>query len=438
MKRKLIRILTLVCALCFACGAVAAAADTAQDETQDASAQTGEAAAAPDAQAEQTAAAEQDGEHTHCSCGEQTLCADGRSVTYEPLQTLGGALPSGAYYLTQDTYLDEPLRVEAGGQEVFLCLNGYKLALQDGAEGYILYLAVGSEQQEPSRVYLSDCGGSGVRHAYYLDEDGMCRFDDGSFSWQEGYIAAGEKGSAAGLISGATAGALCVGDYNELYLYGLTIAGNSGRYGGGVVIAENAFCAMRGVRVTGNAATGAGEADSRLLGGGVYCAGKLELSDEVSISGNRAQDEANDLWLNTASQSAELAVGARGLSADSRILLSRADGEGTVLSGYAEDFSACFASDTPAYALEAQSSEGFFTLTLIAAEAPQTPETDAPETDAQEAAAPESDAPAAQTSREESEPDADAAQEAAPTAQSPVSRQELSDLLAAIAEYLRE
>lgn len=77
---------------------------------------------------------------------------------------------------------------------------------------------------EPSVLTITDCNGADSSSNYYVDEDGALVFDDGSYAWQEAYIAASEKNAlAGGRITGATAGAISVGDYNELYLTNVNI-----------------------------------------------------------------------------------------------------------------------------------------------------------------------------------------------------------------------
>ena len=50
------------------------------------------------------------------------------------------------------------------------------------------------------------------------------------------------------------------------------------------------------LRICGTGPDGA-PAEVRILGGGVYCAGTLELSGTTSITGNRAQDAQDNLRL---------------------------------------------------------------------------------------------------------------------------------------------
>lgn len=89
-----------------------------------------------------------------------------------------------------------------------------------------------------------------------------------------------------------------MGDYNKLYLTDVNIIDNAGRYGAGVVVAEHASAVLDSCIIAGNRLTGEMKAsEKQILGGGVYCAGTLELSGTTSITGNRAQDAQNNLWL---------------------------------------------------------------------------------------------------------------------------------------------
>ena len=292
---SLVLILALVVGLCSVC---AAAADdqTAEQPAQEAADTVAEAEAAPadgtqpdaaaaeantetaeqpeqDAAAETDAAAEEapaDGTHIH-AVNREDACEE---PAFEPLTVRGGQLESGCYYLTEDWTLDEPLCVAKNGVQVTLCLNGYSLSLADGAEGCIIYLAVSDEGAEPSVLTITDCNGAGTSSNYYVGEAGELIFDDGSFAWQEAYIAANEKNAlAGGRITGATAGAISVGDYNQLYLSGVNIIDNEGRYGAGVVIAAHAKAVIDSCVIAGNRLTGethrqprAGRAEQPLAG----------------------------------------------------------------------------------------------------------------------------------------------------------------------------
>ena len=274
----------------------------------------------------------------------------------------GGTLESGCYYLTDDLALEEPLCVPKNGAQVTLCLNGHTLRLADGVEGCILFVAVSDEDAEPSVLTVTDCNGADSSSNYYVDETGARVFDNGSYAWQEAYIAANEKNAlAGGRITGATAGAISVGDYNKLYLTDVNIIDNAGRYGAGVVVAEHASAVLDSCIIAGNRLTGEMKAsEKQILGGGVYCAGTLELSGTTSITGNRAQDAQNNLWLD---ETAALKIGGLGLDKQAQIGISGTAGK-SILTGYADDFSGNFTSDDRTMTVSTVRENGFTDLTL--------------------------------------------------------------------------
>ena len=317
-------------------------------------------AAAEDKEAADAEAPAEDGEQNHIhAVNREDGCEE---PSFVPLTVTGGKLESGCYYLTDDLALEEPLCVPKNGAQVTLCLNGHTLSLADGVEGCIIFLAVSDEDAEPSVLTITDCNGADSSSNYYIDETGALVFDDGSYAWQEAYIAASEKNAlAGGRITGATAGAISVGDYNELYLTSVNIIDNAGRYGAGVVVAEHASAVLDSCVIAGNRLTGEMKtSEKQILGGGVYCAGTLELSGTTSITGNRAQDAQNNLWLD---ENAEVKIGNLGLDKQAKIGVSGA-AEQTILTGYADDFSDNFTSDDLTLTVSAVRENGFTDLTL--------------------------------------------------------------------------
>ena len=317
-------------------------------------------AAAEDTEAADAEAPAEDGEQNHIhAVNREDGCEE---PSFVPLTVTGGKLESGCYYLTDDLALEEPLCVPKNGAQVTLCLNGHTLSLADGVEGCIIFLAVSDEDAEPSVLTITDCNGADSSSNYYIDETGALVFDDGSYAWQEAYIAASEKNAlAGGRITGATAGAISVGDYNELYLTSVTIIDNADRYGADVVVAEHASAVLDSCVIAGNRLTGEMKtSEKQILGGGVYCAGTLELSGTTSITGNRAQDAQNNLWLD---ENAEVKIGNLGLDKQAKIGVSGA-AEQTILTGYADDFSDNFTSDDLTLTVSAVRENGFTDLTL--------------------------------------------------------------------------
>ena len=386
MKKRWISLL-LVLALVLAVWSVCAVAADAQKADETAEETTAAEPAAEEPAAEEVPAEEAPAEEAPAedpvAAAEETEAADAEAPaedseqnhihavnredgceepSFAPLTVTGGKLESGCYYLTDDLALEEPLCVPKNGAQVTLCLNGHTLSLADGVEGCIVFLAVSDEDAEPSVLTITDCNGADSCSNYYVDETGALVFDDGSYAWQEAYIAASEKNAlAGGRITGATAGAISVGDYNELYLTNVNIIDNAGRYGAGAVVAEHASAVLDSCVIAGNRLTGEMKtSEKQILGGGVYCAGTLELSGTTSITGNRAQDAQNNLWLD---ENAEIKIGSLGLDKQAKIGVSGA-AEQTVLTGYADDFSDNFTSDDLTLTVSAVRENGFTDLTL--------------------------------------------------------------------------
>ena len=338
----------------------AAEESTEEEPTEEEAPAEESSAAAEDTEAADAEAPAEDGEQNHIhAVNREDGCEE---PSFVPLTVTGGKLESGCYYLTDDLALEEPLCVPKNGAQVTLCLNGHTLRLADGAEGCIIFVAVSDKDAEPSVLTITDCNGADSSSNYYVDEDGALVFDDGSYAWQEAYIAASEKNAlAGGRITGATAGAISVGDYNALYLTNVNIIDNAGRYGAGVVVAEHASAVLDSCVIAGNRLTGEMKAsEKQILGGGVYCAGTLELSGTTSITGNRAQDAQNNLWLD---ENAEVKIGNLGLDKQAKIGVSGA-AEQTILTGYADDFSDNFTSDDLTLTVSAVRENGFTDLTL--------------------------------------------------------------------------
>lgn len=317
-----------------------------------------EEAEEPDLEETEEEAQEETREQPHIhAVNRQDACEE---PAFAPLSVTGGRLESGCYYLTEDLALDEPLCVPKNGAQVTLCLNGHTLSLADGAEGCIIYVAISDAGQTPSNLTITDCNGAQSTSNYYVGEAGELVFDDGSFSWQEAYIAASEKHAmSGGRITGATAGAISVGEYNTLVLTNVNLVDNEGRYGAGLVIAEHASAVLDNCIIAGNRLTGELKASERQIsGGGVYCAGTLELSGTTCISGNCGREEINNLQLD---QTGSVSIGTLGLDAQAQIGI-RAEAEQTILSGYADDFSKNFTSDDATLCVVAVQENGFTTL----------------------------------------------------------------------------
>ena len=205
------------------------------------------------------------------------------------LTEAGGPLSGGNYYLNDDLTLTADLTIDG---EVTLCLNGHVLT-GTGSSSVITVLG-------NANFTLCDCQSESTaaehQHAYYVDDDGLYVFDDGTDGWDTAYAAAEteEKGTiVGGVITGgkttsngggvrveaggnfemsggtiagisATGGGVYVGGSNaEFTMSGGTISGNKATNGGGVYVYYGAF-KMTGGTIGGNSAS---------MGGGVYAMG---------------------------------------------------------------------------------------------------------------------------------------------------------------------
>ena len=93
--------------------------------------------------------------------------------------------------------------------------------------------------------------------------------------------------------------------------------------------------------------------------GGVYNCGTFNMYGG-SITGNRAQDAQNNLWLD---ETAALKIGGLGLDKQAQIGISGTAGK-SILTGYADDFSGNFTSDDRTMTVSTVRENGFTDLTL--------------------------------------------------------------------------
>ncbi len=174
------------------------------------------------------------------------------------LTNLEGGRDEGSmvyYYLSENVTLEENITITG---YVTLCLNGYMLT--GNGNGSVIYVSRGAY------FVLCDCNGSGSTHRYYVNENRLFVFDDGTDEWEEDYDDAGDENQGTitgGVITGGTGityydydytegGGVFVNSGAEFIMESGTIAGNSAGYGGGVM-AFGMFT-MNGGTITGNTA----------------------------------------------------------------------------------------------------------------------------------------------------------------------------------------
>ena len=185
-------------------------------------------------------------------------------------------LPKGNYYLESDITLDHPLYIDENSQTVNLCLNGKTITADGDFDAVILYRYEGGAATTFS---LTDCGDTGkITHTDGKTGSGVYAYSHfkATFNMYGGTIS-GNKTSTNG-------GGVCMdSSYASVFhMYGGTITDNttSGN-GGGVYIDNERLCEfyMYGGTIKNNSATN---------GGGVYAAcGNVEIADG-SIENNTA------------------------------------------------------------------------------------------------------------------------------------------------------
>jgi len=214
--------------------------------------------------------------HSHLPCGKDSCTghphADGE-LTYTALNTTGGKLGAGHYYLTGT--LNTTASIEIDG-EVSLCLHGFTISC-DADEA--VFKVIGDD----AVLTLCDCQTGGtITHASGRTgtgvEVGNQNLGDGKMVMYSGAI----SGNTATTRSG---GVSLNSDKNDRYtrftwfkMYGGTISGNAGPDGGGVFINGNTEMFMYGGTISNNVGSN---------GGGVQAYGSMEMHGGT-ISGNQA------------------------------------------------------------------------------------------------------------------------------------------------------
>lgn len=157
------------------------------------------------------------------------------------LNTTGGSLPAGKYYLDSDLTLSTAVAVSGGSEskaylsimngDVELCLNGHILRGSSNAQIF----AVGGT----GTLTLCDCDDS-TEHKYYVDKYGRYTFDDSGYdSAQEDNRGVVYGGGVTGGHASNRAGALEVFNKNSKYVSYMTGGTLAGNYSSGFQAAIN-------------------------------------------------------------------------------------------------------------------------------------------------------------------------------------------------------
>ena len=237
---------------------------------------------------------------------------------WTPLTETGGTLSGGNYYLDQNITLTNDLTFSG---TVTLCLNGYKLT--GTGSGSVITVNSGI-------FTLCDCQSESTaeehRHVYYISDDALYTFDDGTDEWDAAYQAATTEDQGTitgGVITGGNAeegGGIYVKD-STFTMDGGTIAGNISSFttyggrGGGifayyceVVMNEGAVCGnisnYGGGIGLGNSVTGACAfimnggiiSDNHIVGnntGDAYGGGIYATYAEINIKGGTIENNSS-------------------------------------------------------------------------------------------------------------------------------------------------
>ncbi len=261
-------------------------------------------------------------------------------------------LPEGNYYLDADITLDHPLYIGEESKTVNLCLNGKTITADGNFNDIIIYRYINAA----TTFSLTDCQNSGkITHTNGKTGYGVYMYSGNAatFKMYGGTISGNRTSTSAsingggvcmaaatnysgygsvfymygGTITDNTASGNGGGVYvnnaanSRFYMYGGTIKNNSAANGGGVY-ADSGNVEIAGGSIENNTATnngggvniGSASAVSFTMsggtiannnagtnGGGVYVGstGRVTMSGAVTITGNKVNSDANNVYLIT-------------------------------------------------------------------------------------------------------------------------------------------
>ena len=268
--------------------------------------------------------------HTHCVCGTGNLTVDGHKCnkeTWTGINKLSDIKGEGHYYLTQNVQLNQVWVCPTG---VKLCLNGYSITrtncVADSTDGNNAVIKI----NKGTKFWLTDCKTPDkvgkITHAEGASGEGV--YNAGTFYMYNGKISGNDGGVKntnlfsmyGGAITANTSTKKGGGVYNsgtgEITMFGGQIANNTANQNGGGVYNDDGKIMMYEGQITGNTANQEGGGVyhrsfkftmsggtisgnvSDWFGGGVYQNGStLTLSGIVDITGNKVNDNENNLHL---------------------------------------------------------------------------------------------------------------------------------------------
>ncbi len=205
--------------------------------------------------------------HKHGISGESGSGEE--SLSWTPVSALGEIEADGNYYLTDNVTLSETWVCT---YKVNLCLDGHSITGPDGNRA--IYVSPNAS------LNITDChnGDELGKITHAQNATGGAIENAGSLTLWNGSISGNSADFGGGVYNTTD---------STFTMRGGSITGNSAQWGGGVRN-EGAF-EMLGGYITGNA--------GEIAGGGVYDAGTLKASGEITISENTVGGEADNLYL---------------------------------------------------------------------------------------------------------------------------------------------
>lgn len=206
-------------------------------------------------------------------------------------------LPEGNYYLEDDITLDHPLYIGEESKTVNLCLNGKTITADGNFNDIIIYRYINAA----TTFSLTDCQNSGkITHANGKNGYGVYMYsaNAATFKMYGGTISGNRTSTSASINGGGVcmAAATNYSGYGSVfYMYGGTITDNTASGNGGGVYVNNATnnrFYMYGGTIKNNSAAN---------GGGVYSdGGNIEITDGL-IENNTATNNGGGVSIGSMS-----------------------------------------------------------------------------------------------------------------------------------------
>ena len=224
-------------------------------------------------------------EHPICgkTCGHTGTHTD---IVWNPVSDLDAITKAGNYYLTQDVTSSTTWTCS---HDVNLCLNGHSITMTDDDKNAI--------NVAPNATFtLCDCNGSNAGNGKIIGSSGKYGVkieSNGTFFMYSGSISG--KGTGVDVSKGSSKFNMYGGAIEGNTWHGVNNSGTFNMYGG--VIKGNNRCGVYNTRNTFNM-YGGSIIDNKAELGGVYVEnGTVNVSGDVTITGNTAKGNTSNVYL---------------------------------------------------------------------------------------------------------------------------------------------